>query len=457
MMWLVMALWPQPAHSVVAEPLYTSRSRPKRLEPETVVRGAVATAPPWPLPFPSTGWLVPEVEPAEAWLTARFWPSFGGTSSGPICAESTRGVLLGSCGVLISGISLLNRQGVEEPARPLELVFAGLALGYQNRPHDGRGRNRRAVVMADRHQVVVLRLQVQPQQVAHLAVAVLIDHVDPVVRPDELDDLVLERHGANAQVVGLEPASRHLDARLFDGHVAAAVGDDAHAAARLVQDGLGDVLLGGVVVLFRSVHHARPDLGQLAVAGILVVARAAREVAGRLVLRSGDGPPGDAVVVNVAVATPLAVQAVQVLRRQHLATVELSLGVLERVGHPQVHAEVEIAQQEDRRLQPLRQVEGELAELVHLFDRARQEDWVLRIAVREAVGEGQVTLVGARRQAGRGAHALDVADDRRNLGEVTQACELSHERDAGARGRRHGAGTGPAGADDHAGGRQLVL
>src|SRR5579862_4508732 len=103
-MWLVMALWPQPAHRVVGEPLYTSRSSPIRFAPVTVVRGAVATAPwPLPLPLPDTGWSVPLVDSAEAWLMARFSPPDGGISSMPTWAESTRGVFSGlSCGVLMN-------------------------------------------------------------------------------------------------------------------------------------------------------------------------------------------------------------------------------------------------------------------------------------------------------------------------------------------------------------------
>ena len=37
-MWLVMELWPHPAHNVVGAPLYTSRARPMRL----TLRGAIA-------------------------------------------------------------------------------------------------------------------------------------------------------------------------------------------------------------------------------------------------------------------------------------------------------------------------------------------------------------------------------------------------------------------------------
>ena len=44
-----------------------------------------------------------------------------------------------------------------------------------------------------------------------------------------------------------------------------------------------------------------------------------------------------------------------------------------------------------------------------------------------------------------------------DLGEVGQADELGHQRDARPRRGRERAGPGPAGADGHADGRQLVL
>ena len=72
-------------------------------------------------------------------------------------------------------------------------------------------------------------------------------------------------------------------------------------------------------------------------------------------------------------------------------------------------------------------------------------------------GERDVLLRGARRQAGGRADALDVEDHRGNLGEVGQAGELGHQRDAGAGGRGHRARARPAGADHHADRRELVL
>ena len=192
----------------------------------------------------------------------------------------------------------------------------------------------------------------------------------------------------------------------------------------------------------------------LAVLRLGVVAGAAREE--RRPELPGQRAVRDAVAVDVLVAAPLA-DRLQRLRRQHLAAVERRLGIRERLGHPVVHAEVEIGHHEDRRLEALGEVEGLDGHRVALGDRRRQQQDVLGVAVRQARGKGDVALRGARRQARRGADTLDVEDHRRQLGVVGQPRELRHQRDAGARGRRHRAGAGPRRADDHAERGDLVL
>ena len=80
-----------------------------------------------------------------------------------------------------------------------------------------------------------------------------------------------------------------------------------------------------------------------------------------------------------------------------------------------------------------------------------------RVAVAQQVKLEDVSLAGPGGQAGAGPHPLDVDDHDRDLGEVGQADELGHERDARPGGGRQRPGPGPARADGHADGRQLVL
>ena len=69
----------------------------------------------------------------------------------------------------------------------------------------------------------------------------------------------------------------------------------------------------------------------------------------------------------------------------------------------------------------------------------------------------QVRLLGAGGHAGGRPHPLHIDEHRRNFGEVGQAKQLGHQRDARARGGGEGAGPVPRGADDDADGRQFVL
>ena len=152
----------------------------------------------------------------------------------------------------------------------------------------------------------------------------------------------------------------------------------------------------------------------------------------------------------VAVAARSRRAAFEFLGAQHLAAIHRLVGIGERLGHPEVHAQVEVAEHEDRRLQALGQVEGLPAELEALLHRAGQQADVARVAVAQVVGLEHVALGGAGGQAGARPHALDVPDDAGDLGEVGQAGELGHQRDAGAGGGGHGARARPAGADHHA-------
>ena len=127
------------------------------------------------------------------------------------------------------------------------------------------------------------------------------------------------------------------------------------------------------------------------------------------------------------------------------------------VGHPGVHAEVEVRHHEDRRLEPLRQVERRHRELVALLRRTRDEHDVLRVAVRQDRRRQDVALRRARGQARGRPDALHVDDDRGDLGVVAQAHELAHERDARAGRRRHRTRAGPSRAERHADRRQFVL
>src|SRR6266545_4647025 len=120
-------------------------------------------------------------------------------------------------------------------------------------------------------------------------------------------------------------------------------------------------------------------------------------------------------------------------------------------------ADVEVGHHEYRRLQPVGEIERLRAELERFRRVLRHQQHVLGVAVR-GVGTGEnVALLRAGRHAGRGTCALHVDHDRGDFREISKPKELLHQRDAGTRGRREGAGAVPGGADHHADRSQLVL
>ena len=173
-------------------------------------------------------------------------------------------------------------------------------------------------------------------------------------------------------------------------------------------------------------------------------------------VRAGQRPPPDGVPVHVPVAGEAA-QPLQVLLVEHLAAVDGPVGVRERLGHPVVHAQVEVGEDEDRGLEAFGHVEGLHGEREALLHRAGQEQDLLGVAVGEERRRDDVALCGAGGQPGGGPDPLDVEDHAGDLGVVAQAGQLGHERDARAARGGHGPRTGPARSQHHAHGGELVL
>ena len=174
-------------------------------------------------------------------------------------------------------------------------------------------------------------------------------------------------------------------------------------------------------------------------------------------MRARIGAVRDAVAVDVEIAAEI-LAGVEIGGGHHLAAVVfLAVVPLERPAQPIVHADLEIEHDEHRRLQPVGEIERLGAELERLGRVLRQQQNVLGVAVRGIGAVEDVGLLRARRHAGRGAGTLHVEHHRRDFGEIGEAEELLHQRDAGAGGRGEGAGAVPGGADDDADRGEFVL
>ena len=89
--------------------------------------------------------------------------------------------------------------------------------------------------------------------------------------------------------------------------------------------------------------------------------------------------------------------------------------------------------------------------------RLRRDDRHRRLAVAAEHRLQQVGLLGLGRQPGRGAAALDVDDQQRQLGHHGEADRLGLQRDARARGGGHAEGAGEGRAEGRADAGDLVL
>ena len=189
---------------------------------------------------------------------------------------------------------------------------------------------------------------------------------------------------------------------------------------------------------------------------MLVVTRATHEVR-PVGMHAGQGAGRDAVAVHIQIPRKL----LDLLERggiEHLAAIGLIAVVPHQaLAHPVIHADVEIAGHKHRRLKALGQIERRGADVEALFGAARKEHDMLRVAVRRVGQRHQVALLRAGGHAGGRPRALDIIEDRGNFCVVRETDELLHERDAGARRVREGAGARPAGADRDAGRREFVF
>ena len=122
-----------------------------------------------------------------------------------------------------------------------------------------------------------------------------------------------------------------------------------------------------------------------------------------------------------------------------------------------VHADIEIEHDEDGGLQAVGEIEGLCGEFEGFGRVFRKQHHMLGVAMGSIGAGDDVTLLGARRHAGRWTGALHVHDHGRHFGEIRQADKFRHQRDAGPGGGGEGARAVPRRADHDANRSQFVL
>src|SRR5690606_39075009 len=201
--------------------------------------------------------------------------------------------------------------------------------------------------------------------------AVVLDDVNALVAGDEIPRGIVERQRANPQIAGIKALLAQAIAGLNHAGIGRAGRDQADfGATPPVTNRRSNSPARRVPLATQARSVVQPVVWALAVDSTLVVAGPARNIRAQRVLDPWQRTIADPVAIRIFVArtTP---GALDVLGGQHLAAIHRLVRIFKRIAHPEVHAQVEVAQHEDQGLQPLRQVERAPAELKHLGDAAR--------------------------------------------------------------------------------------
>ena len=108
----------------------------------------------------------------------------------------------------------------------------------------------------------------------------------------------------------------------------------------------------------------------LGVLRFLVVSAAARKPCRIGVLGSGQRAIADAVSVHILIAGKAA-KPIQIFLAQYFAAIQRRLRIRERIAHPVIHPDIQVAEHEHRSLQTLGNIERRPAELKALQHRRR--------------------------------------------------------------------------------------
>src|SRR5262249_52268271 len=135
-------------------------------------------------------------------------------------------------------------------------------------------------------------------------------------------------------------------------------------------------------------------VGPLAVLAFLVMSGTAREPGALRMIDAGQSAIAEAIPFAILVAGETTNPA-EASFRQDLAALNRLSWILERVRHPVVHAEVQVAHHKDWRLQLVGEIERLVRHGEALRRRTRNQHGMNRVAVRQLGHELDIALRGA--------------------------------------------------------------
>ncbi len=113
-------------------------------------------------------------------------------------------------------------------------------------------------------------------------------------------------------------------------------------------------------------------------------------------IRARQRPVWNAVAIDIGVS-PETAQPFQIIGRKDLSTIEFLFRIFEGIRHPIIHAQIEITHDENRRLKPFGKIERVVRHLETFFDARRQQNDMLRIAMRSVSQRQNVGLLSSCR------------------------------------------------------------
>ena len=288
--------------------------------------------------------------------------------------------------------------------------------------------------MQQGNQLFRICLSVEYQQGSQLCVAVLLHNVNDIVLLDEFPRGLVDWECFDAAIIQIDILLFETIERLSTSRVATANRQNGSLVGlRIFDIGRGKHVSRCFPLDQQAIHNVLIFVRVLGVGAKLRMARSACEIR-TLRMRAWQRAIRNAVSVHIEVAIE-GLRLLQVFRRQDLAAIRHMVFIPRELGnHPVVHADIEIRQHHNRRLQTFGEIERGDSRAETFIGIGRKQQHMFCIAVR-CVSAGQyVCLLRPRRHSRRRTSALHVEDDSRNFCVVGESDELTHERNSRAAG-----------------------
>jgi hypothetical protein len=219
--------------------------------------------------------------------------------------------------------------------------------------------------MQHRYQACRVERPLADEERLQLRVPVLLDEENLVVIENEVDDFVAEWECAHTHEVQVNALCFQGCGRLVHGRGRRAEiqGAVPGRARGVLPQRFRHEVLGRLELAQQPLHVVHVGGAFLRVAGVAIPGGAAGEESSLGRVRARIGAERDSIAVHIEVAAELTA-CLQLFGGEHLAAVNLMAVIpLQGFAQPLVHADIEVQQDENRRLEPVGEIERQGSEL----------------------------------------------------------------------------------------------